>query len=398
MKIKRYYERLLIILLLVLTLGCYESAIACESNNDSSLYTYQDKLEEQDDGSDGVVKVITVYTDEAGNNYYAKQGTGFVVGKSTGEEEQKKYILTDYGIVEGENAIVDKIIKSNGLNAETKLQIKYYAVGDMGVLTELTLTSFSNETRYAVLETEAALADKTFLKLGDGTKVEKNARITVIAYSGERDLTNQNVVQDRQLVKHNTIISDMTTEEYYDEEIAYFAVGEEITPGMAGGPIFDNEGCVAGMFILHNDIMMAISVEDIRVILEALDIDYLASEDDAAYDVPSKSLKNELEELVRDNKEYISSIDRDRYTDKSWTRYYDAINAGEELTMNSSATEKQYEDCIEEIKVSREKLKTVYSKWIIIVGILTMVMIYFIVLCIKKCIKVKTLKRQLDIK
>ena len=396
LRLKRYFEMLMVMLLLVVSLGYGKVTFACD-NNVSYLYTHQDMVEEQDDGSEGVVKVITVYTDEAGNNYYAKQGTGFLVGKTTSEEEQKKYILTDYGIVEGENAIVDKILKSNGLSAETKLQIKYYAVGDMGVLTELTLTSFSNETRYALLETESAMADKSYLKLGDGTKVEKNARITVIAYSGERDLTNQNVVQDRQLVKHNTIISDMTTEKYYDEEIVFFSVGEEITPGMAGGPIFDNEGCVAGMFILHNDIMMAMSVEDIRVVLESLDIDYLASEDDAAYDVPTNKIKSELEELIRENKEYISSIDRYKYTDTSWTRYYDAINAGEELTMNSAATLKQYEDCIEEIKVSREKLKSVSAKWIIIVGVLTIVMIYFIALCIKKSIRVKSLKKQLDI-
>ena len=67
-------------------------------------------LENDKPNQDGIVKIITAYADESGNIYYAKQGTGFVVGVTNNSSQNKKYVVSDYGNVQGEAVYLDAIL------------------------------------------------------------------------------------------------------------------------------------------------------------------------------------------------------------------------------------------------------------------------------------------------
>ncbi len=366
-------------------------AILCLLNYNVVAMAEEETSEEEDKSN--IVKIVTVYNDENGNVYYAKQGTGFLVGVKNSQGSNKS-IVTDYGVLEGDNVMVETIRKRNGLPADAKLELKYYAIGSMGVMTELTLKSYSQDTRYAILQTSMAMADKDYYKLGDGSKVTQNARIHISGYPGSRNLLEQGQISDRQIVNYDTIITEIMTESYYGEEIQYFNVGEHIDEGMAGAPILDDEGCVVGMFILHNGELKAISVKNIRIILDSLDVDYLTSADDETYDVPDMKLKLELEELVRENKEYLSSIKRFSYTDKTWGALYDAIEKGESVCLNANSTKKQYEDSIVELEKARKKLKSKCQTLIIISIIMAAVVILLIVFLSKGIKNRKRMKQE----
>lgn len=374
MKTTRLTKILLWGLVVLCCFVCKTTAMASEENN----------------SGDNVVKIVTVYVDESGNTYYVKQGTGFLIGVDNGDSAEKT-IVTDYGIVEGDNSMLETIKKRNGLATDAKLELKYYAVGSMGVMTELSMVSYSNDTRYAILKTSMVVSGKDLYKLGDGSNVAAKSRIHIIGYPGTRSLLDQEQVSDRQMVEYDTIITEVYTESYYGEEITYFSVGENIEEGMAGAPIVDDEGCLIGMFILHNGEIKAISVESIRIVLDALGISYLENGDDETYDVPDDALKMELLDLVRENKDYISSIKRNNYTDNTWTALYEAIGKGEQVCQNAASTKKEYEDCIIGLKKARKDLKSKFQKFIVIVIIMAVVVTVLVYLLIKGVIKKRRL-------
>lgn len=347
---------------------------------------------------DGIVKIITAYTDESGNIYYAKQGTGFVVGITNNDSRNKKYVVSDYGNVQGEAVYLDAIRKKYGLSEEVKLTITYYAIGNMGVLSDLKIYSYSNETRYVVLETDSPLEDKDCLKLGNGDYIEKEGRIHIEGYSGARNIVTDTAVNERSIKVYDTIITDVTTENYYNDVITYFYVGELIDEGMAGAPVFDKNGCVVGMFIMQNGNIKAISIENIRIILDALDIKYLIAEDDTTYDVPTQKQVDELKKLIVDNKEYISSISKNMYTDKTWNALYTAISKADSVYLNSNSTAKQYDDSIIELTKARKKLKTKAFKWKlinIIAGIVGLILVLIFVKNLNKRTKINAQKKKI---
>lgn len=358
----------------------------------------QTSEEPDDNKADSIVKIVTAYVDDSGNIYYAKQGTGFVIGVNQGKNENKKYIVSDYGIVQSEAVYLDAIRRKYGLSEDVKLTATYYAIGNMGVLSQLKIYSFSDETRYVVLEPDGVLADKDCIKLGQGDSVVKDARIHIDGYSGARNIVSESSVDERVINTYDTVITDVMTESYYNDTITYFHVGEIIDEGMAGAPILDKDGCVIGMFIMQNGNIRAMSVENLRIILDALAINYMVAEDDTSYDVPTQAQKAELKELIVDNKEYMKSIVRNRYTSKTWEALYSAISKADGIIMDYNSTAKQYDDSIAELRKARKKLKTKVFKWIIINAVAGMVILaLFIVLyrILKKQKKLNAQKQKL---
>ncbi len=358
-----------------------------------------DDVENEKPAQDGIVKIITAYTDESGNIYYAKQGTGFVVGVTNGGSQNKKYVVSDYGNVQGEAVYLDAIRKKYGLSEEVKLTITYYAIGNMGVLSDLKIYSYSNETRYVVLVTDSPLEDKDCLKLGNGDYIEKEGRVHIEGYSGARNIVTDTSVNERSINVYDTIITDVTTENYYNDVITYFYVGELIDEGMAGAPVFDKNGCVVGMFIMQNGNIRAISIENIRIILDALDIKYLVAEDDTTYDVPTRKQIDDLKKLIVDNKAYISSIPKNMYTDKTWNALYDEISKADAVYLNSNSTAKQYDDSITELTKARKKLKTKSFKWKlinIIAGVVSLILVIILVKNLNKRRKINAQKKKIQ--
>lgn len=337
-----------------------------------------------DEPENGVVKIVTAYKDEEGNLYYVKQGTGFLIGISSESGSGNIYVLTDYGIVEGDNEIINALKKKYGLSQETKLSICYFAIGNMGVMVDLSLKYFSAETRYAILQPDIMMADKVLVKFGDGEKIQPNARIHMEGYCGTREISDDKTIEDRRLISYTTIITDVIEETYYDETITYFYVGESLDEGMAGTPIFDENGNVIGMFILNNGTLRAMSVDNICTILTTLNINYLTNQDESLYDVPTSELKNELKSSVQESKKLMESIDRNRYTDKTWQALYDAIKAADDVCADASSTEKQYQDNLANLKECMKNLKTKNYKLVVFNVILGITVIVLFSLCIMK--------------
>ena len=347
-----------------------------------------------DNQADGIVKIVTAYTDETGNIYYAKQGTGFVIGVNQDSTNGGKYILSDYGIVQGEAVYLDSIRKKYGLSEDIKLTISYYAIGNMGVMSELEIISYSNETRYVVLRASDAMADKEYLKLGEGKSIEKEERIHIEGYSGARSIVTESAVEDRGINVYDTVISDVVTEEYYNDTITYFHVGKTIDEGMAGAPVFNESGCVIGMFIMQNGSIKAMSVENLRIVLDSLSINYMVAEDDVLYDVPSQNQKEELRKIINENKEYIRSIDRNQYTSSTWEDLYNAISEADSVCLDDNATSKQYDDSIAELKKARNALKTKAFKWKLINIIAGIAILILLFITYRIFIKWNNIKRQ----
>lgn len=340
-----------------------------------------------DEPENGVVKIVTAYMDEEGNLYYVKQGTGFLIGVNSESNSGNIYVLTDYGVVEGDNEIVDTLKKKYGLSQDAKLSICYFAIGNMGVMVDLSLTFFSAETRYAILEPDIMMADKVLAKFGVGEKIQPNARIRMEGYCGTQKISDDKTIEDRRLISYSTIITDVIEETYYDETINYFYVGEPLDEGMAGMPVFDENGYVIGMFILNNGTLRAMSVDNICTILTTLNINYLTNQDESLYDVPTSELKNELKSSVQESKKLMESIDRNRYTDKTWEALYDAIKAADEVCAEASSTEKQYQDNLSNLKECMKNLKTKKYKLVIfnvVFGITIIILFALYIMKIRK--------------
>lgn len=385
-------KRLCFICFFMALINCFSfQAYAAENRN-----TVESDTEKNE--TDSIVKIVTVYTDESGNIYYAKQGTGFVIGVNQEDTNGEKYIVSDYGIVQGETVYLDAIRKKYGISDDVKLTIGYYAIGNMGVMSELKILSYSDETRYVVLEPSGTLADKEYLKLGEGESVVKDARIHIEGYSGARNIVAASSVEERSINKYDTVIKDVVTQDYYDETITYFHVGEPIDEGMAGAPVLDQNGCVVGMFIMQNGSIKAMSIENLRVVLDSLSIKYMVAEDDASYDVPTQNQKQMLKQMINENKEYICSIEKNKYTLATWENLYNAISEADSVYLNSASTAKQYDDSMEELSNARKKLRTKAFKWMlinVIAGVVILVLLVVLCRILKKQKKIKNQKEKI---
>lgn len=370
---KKIKKMMMAVLMFLLTVQCFYNVQAEESSADKP--------------ENGVVKIVMAYKDEEGNLYYVKQGTGFLIGLNSEARSETMFVFTDYGIVEGDNEIINFLKKKYGLPQETKLSACYFAIGNMGVMVDLSLTFFSEETRYAILQPDIMMTDKPPVKLGDGEKVQLNARIRMEGYSGTQEIPDDTTIDNRDLISYSTIITDVVQEEYYDEIITYFYVGEALEEGMAGTPVFDENGYVLGMFIFNNGTLRAMSVENICTILKTLNINYLTSQDESLYDIPTNELKSELKLLVQDSKKLMESIDRNKYTDKTWNSLYEAIKEADEVCAAASSTEKQYQDSLSNLKKNMKKLKTKNYKLVvfnIIFGIIVILLFTLAIVKIRK--------------
>lgn len=339
--------------------------------------------------ADSIVKIVTAYEDEAGNIYNVKQGTGFLIGVGPGasDNSNRKYIVADYGIVEGEMSYVTEI-KSKFSLGDAKLTLKYYAVGDMGVLSELKIISYSDETRYVIMEPSTAMADKNPLRLGDGSNIKEQTRVHIEGYNGKRNLFTDTKVADRSIIVYDTSIVKVHEMPYYNDTIVYFTVGESISTGMAGSPVLDESGCVIGMFICDEgfDKPMVMSIDNLRQVFDALAISYMVSTDDSTYDKPTVMQREELKELIVSNKQYISSINKNRYTATTWNALYEAIASADSTYMNSNSTAKQYDDSITALRKAHKKLRTKAFKWKLI-NVIGLVAIAVITLILTKKLK-----------
>lgn len=378
----------------ILVMACLLVCLAPQSVRAQEEQMEQEEEDKAEAVRKQIVKIVAAYKDESETIYYAKQGSGFVLGVNNSNSEVEKYIISDYGIVEGDNQAIESIRRKYGIAADEKLTPCYFAVGDMGVMTKLEIVSYSNETRYVVMKPDSALADKNNVKLGEGSKIEKNARIYIQGYGGARSIVTDLAVEDRKINEFDTVVTEITTEDYFNDTITYFYVGEVIDEGMAGAPIFDENNCVVGMFVLYNGNMRAISVDNLRIVLDALDIKYMVTEDDASYDIPTLEQKDKLKELIKENKEYISKIKKNRYTVASWNALYTAISQADQVYLDSSATAKQYDDSVTNLKKARKKIKLKVQKFIVmnvIAGVVVCILLFFL---IRKLMKKSRIEKQ----
>lgn len=392
-----------------------------EGRLDDEIVEEAEVNEHQPKYLDYLVKIVLAYQDENGNMYYVKQGTGFVIGVGAGSSEanNKKYIISDYGIVEGEKDYVDAVKTKYSLG-DTKLTPKYYAVGNMGVFTELKMISYSDETRYVILEPSAGLADKNVLRLGgqkefgeildEGEELHwldpKYTRVDVEGFAGKRSVyLEDGKVADGGIVVYDGIAIERTNrdtgesmdETYFNDTIEYFYVSDKISSCMAGAPVIDSETqCVIGMLIYErgDKRIRAISIENIRQVLDALAINYMVATDDVFYDTPTEDQKLELKKLIVDNKEYISSINKNFYTSTTWNALYDAIAKADNVYMSSKSTAKDYDDNIVALKKARKKLKTKAFKWKLINVIAAVVIVVVLIILMRILRKRKRLRAE----
>lgn len=366
-----------------------------KENKDAETEQDAEDLYNTIDCSKSLVKILLVYVDDQDNEYAALQGTGFVIGTGAGagESSNQKYIVTDSGIIEGSMSLLSDVRKCYSLSAETKLKPKIYAIGAMGVKSELTVISSSNETHYAILRSENAMEDKEILRLGTGADIKHFLGVHIEGYSGTRSLVlSEGSVPSMQLSKIDiTNVDELIYDTYFEDTIVYFTIGNSsITEGMAGAPVLDENGFVVGMLMLvpGQEDPIAMSVDNIRTILDALSISYAVAEDDIMYDRPTAEQKKELKQLIVDNKAYIQKINKNLYTSKTWNALYTAIASADDVYMNAKSTAKQYDDSISGLKKAHKKLKTKSFIWKII-NIIAAVVIVILLLVLKKKIKTK---------
>lgn len=397
-KLFKEFQRLLLAFVLVLAFGgmtVFAEGDAEEVEPEEQEETADAESSNVIDCSNSLVKILLVYVDDQDNEYSALQGTGFVIGTGagSGEKNNQKYILTDCGVVEGSASLISDVRKCYSIGAEVKLKPKIYAIGAMGVKSELTIVSSSSETHYAVLRTENSLADKEILRLGTGADIKHLLNVHIEGYSGTRSLVlSEGSVPSMQLTKIDlTNVDKVFTAQYFEDTITYFTIGiSSITEGMAGAPVLDSDGFVVGMLMLvpGQEDPIAMSIDNIRTILDALSISYVVSEDDITYDRPTAEQKQELKQLIVDNKAYIKKINKNLYTTKTWNALYTAISSADDVYLSDRSTAKQYDDSISALKKAHKKLKTKSFIWKII-NVIAAVVIVILLFVLRKILRKK---------
>lgn len=356
---KKVFLNLLIIPLLVLLLGFATNAA---------------ELEDSQQNQTGVLQIVVMYIDEAGNEHPVQGGSGFLIGD---EESGAEYMITAKEVTsvpkETEERIKELYVEKKD-REETDLTFAVKAVVKRDVMIDMQLVAESDEMGFAVWGLAQSLYDREALILCDEPIAGASGqKATVLGFPTEPSLEGETVyyTMDEMISKSGMIIGDGK-----EENVAYLY--HNITPnmGMIGGPILNDEGNVVGINQSKEaqEGYYALQMSELIPVLEALGIPYVTTSEVEAQiqaELAAMVHKEDLQQKIAEAEGLESKL----YYKDTYAVMTEGLAAAKEVNDNQEATQEEVDAALEVLNTSMAGLKEKPPLWVILTIVFVVVLI-----------------------
>ncbi len=331
-------------------------------------YASEDRLAE---AKNGIVEIMSGFTDSKGEFYCVKSGSGFVIDNTEGET----YLLTtNYCAVVTDQEKTD-FCAGKGLEIDlTNVQNRVKVIVKDDVTSEASIVAQSAEGDYCVLRTSSVINEKNSLRLGNSDELTTGMTVYAMGFEDDAAANGAEFTAVDVSVREGTIqnVESRQEGEIYQQHSAI------ISSGNSGGPLLNEAGYVIGMNNSlksreEEGLYFSFPINEIREVLDNYDIDY--------YSIQRATAEKEMDSLyVEGKKKYKSG----KFKKSSLAELENAMQQVEELKKQEELSEEQVKNAVAELETSIEKLREkmpIKEKVMIGLGILNILLLIWF-LCI----------------
>lgn len=213
--------------------------------------------------TNSLMQVRMVYKDADGVEVPIQGGTGFLINENT--------VLTCAHVVDldAESEDLLKQLYGNKYN-KNNLSLQVVVSGDVTI--PATLKKESRASDFAIINLNETIGNRVPVVLGDSEAVEATQLVYALGFPASvAELQNKNTYTSSDVTITDGKVSKLNSSDGTD----YIQHGAILTDGNSGGPLVDESGAVIGINKgSHDDYYYAISINQIKEILDALEIQY----------------------------------------------------------------------------------------------------------------------------
>lgn len=314
---------------------------------------------------DSVVQVVLEYTDEQGNSYILKSGSGFLINTNM--------VLTDYGLLslteeEKEKAkeylgtVLKKPVSFDGAEGTQKIscQIGVVMYRDVVIRAELNNCS-SKEMSLGILNLSEPM-NRSRAVLGDSDRIGTGSPLYVLGYKNAAVMQpeeKQEPLSYRDLKVTEGIMKGIVDQPGGE----YLGHSAKIKRGAAGGPLVDQEGNVLGLNLsgrTEEGNYVSLCVNEIRQLLDSCEITYQesnlasVSQEDIA---GARKTEEEADTSLLDD--YIlnySLLEKSSYTQESYQVLERALEHAREVKADKYTAQEDVDAAVEQLSQARSGL------------------------------------------
>ena len=257
-------------------------------------YASEDRLAE---AKNGIVEIMSGFTDSKGEFYCVKSGSGFVIDNTEGET----YLLTtNYCAVVTDQEKTD-FCAGKGLEIDlTNVQNRVKVIVKDDVTSEASIVAQSAEGDYCVLRTSSVINEKNSLRLGNSDELTTGMTVYAMGFEDDAAANGAEFTAVDVSVREGTIqnVESRQEGEIYQQHSAI------ISSGNSGGPLLNEAGYVIGMNNSlksreEEGLYFSFPINEIREVLDNYDIDY--------YSIQRATAEKEMDSLYVEGKKKYKS-------------------------------------------------------------------------------------------
>lgn len=326
---------------------------------------------------ESVVQVVIYYTDENGDKYILKRGSGFLISEST--------VLTNYELTylsKKQIALAQKYLGMDGKDNSNKFSYQIGVIVYNDAIMSAQLNNYSSkDSGIGILNLDEPL-NRNVAVLGDASSIEPMAPLYVIGYKNVRVMDEGR--NQEYMTQSDIKVSEGGCVEIYSDECSKMIHTAEVKRGALGGPTVNAQGVVVGINITaktESGNSESISIVSIKELLDACGITYIHASDvapqtpePAEQPVPIAD-KSYLDEYILN----YSALNKEDYTEDSYRLFYEALTNARTVSADTEATQEEVNDAINRLNQAKENLVAVtHINWPVVILIIVIIIIFII--------------------
>ena len=321
------------------------------------------------EAKNGVVEILSGFTDSTGTFRCVKTGSGFLVSNTDGDT----FLLTTNhcaALTNEEKAAYCNNIKLKTDVNNTQNLIKVVVKGDM--MSDASVVAQSVESDFCLLSVSNVINEKSALKLGNNEELATGATVYAMGFDDDAAAKGAEYTSVDVSVREGTI----QNLESNQGGAIYLQHSAMVTAGNSGGPLLNAKGYVVGMNNSAKSrpaegIFFSFPINEIREVLDNYDVNYYSLE-----------RENAVKDLDRLYEKSMKKYKSGNYKKASLAGLEEAIKQVDELRARPEISEDDIRTASENLETASKKLRKkmpVKEKLMIGLGILAvLLLVYFL--------------------
>lgn len=340
----------------------------------------------------GVLQINLLYVDQNGNEHLIQGGSGFLIGETSGAD----HIITNAHVVNLDDETRRAASEAFGVDFfSNNLNMKIKVVVKRDVEINATLVNQSDAMDFAILKLEQPIYDRAPMVLNsDTSSVIATGNVYALGFPAAIEIaqdatyyTSDDVNVTAGIVSKNTTL----------DSVSYIQHSATLSDGNSGGPLVNSNGEVIGLNRAGVDdtYFYSVHISEVTEILDMLGINYQKAGEGSTLiqPDPTQAPNPDLPITATVDKTTLSSelataqaLDLSQYTDESAIALSGAINDGNAVIINPSATQQQVDNALTALRDAKSNLQgkssiniTIVMIIVIVVAVILLVLIVLLV-------------------